>query len=127
AIRRSSTASAGAGSVAAVRDQIDSGTPTIAAQILRSGHAGAHITLVVHTTPARVGPGAASAGRVADQRRSSTRAHPGAGRQQPAQGTRETRMSARRHAFGIDIGGSGVKGAAVDLDTGELRHERIKI
>lgn len=36
-------------------------------------------------------------------------------------------MSARRHAFGIDIGGSGVKGAAVDLDTGELRHERIKI
>lgn len=36
-------------------------------------------------------------------------------------------MSARRHAFGIDIGGSGVKGAAIDLETGELRHERIKI
>lgn len=36
-------------------------------------------------------------------------------------------MSGRRHAFGIDIGGSGVKGAAVDLDTGELRYERIKI
>lgn len=36
-------------------------------------------------------------------------------------------MSARGHAFGIDIGGSGVKGAAVDLDTGELAHDRIKI
>lgn len=36
-------------------------------------------------------------------------------------------MSARGHAFGIDIGGSGVKGAAVDLATGELVHERIKI
>ncbi|AVH23065.1 polyphosphate--glucose phosphotransferase [Nocardia cyriacigeorgica] len=36
-------------------------------------------------------------------------------------------MSARGHAFGIDIGGSGVKGAAVDLATGELVHQRIKI
>ncbi|MEU7138709.1 polyphosphate--glucose phosphotransferase [Nocardia sp. NPDC046473] len=36
-------------------------------------------------------------------------------------------MSARGHAFGIDIGGSGVKGGAVDLATGELVHERIKI
>ncbi|NNH71150.1 ROK family protein [Nocardia uniformis] len=36
-------------------------------------------------------------------------------------------MSARGHAFGIDIGGSGVKGAAVDLATGELVQERIKI
>ncbi|MBF6262031.1 ROK family protein [Nocardia farcinica] len=36
-------------------------------------------------------------------------------------------MSARGHAFGIDIGGSGVKGAAVDLATGELVHDRIKI
>ncbi|MGW0183761.1 ROK family protein, partial [Nocardia sp. NPDC003345] len=36
-------------------------------------------------------------------------------------------MSGGRHAFGIDIGGSGVKGAAVDLDTGELVYERIKI
>ncbi|MCP9624338.1 ROK family protein [Nocardia otitidiscaviarum] len=36
-------------------------------------------------------------------------------------------MSARGHAFGIDIGGSGVKGAAVDLADGELVHERIKI
>ena len=36
-------------------------------------------------------------------------------------------MSARGHAFGIDIGGSGIKGAVVDLATGELVHERIKI
>lgn len=36
-------------------------------------------------------------------------------------------MSARGHAFGIDIGGSGVKGAAVDLATGDLVHERIKV
>ncbi|MCM6774354.1 ROK family protein [Nocardia sp. CDC159] len=36
-------------------------------------------------------------------------------------------MSARGHAFGIDIGGSGVKGAVVDLDTGNLAHDRIKI
>ncbi|TLF79463.1 polyphosphate--glucose phosphotransferase [Nocardia cyriacigeorgica] len=36
-------------------------------------------------------------------------------------------MSARGHAFGIDIGGSGVKGATVDLATGELVHQRIKI
>ncbi|GAA5106987.1 polyphosphate--glucose phosphotransferase [Nocardia iowensis] len=36
-------------------------------------------------------------------------------------------MSARGQAFGIDIGGSGVKGAAVDLATGELVHERIKM
>ncbi|MFI9404442.1 polyphosphate--glucose phosphotransferase [Nocardia sp. NPDC052316] len=36
-------------------------------------------------------------------------------------------MSARGHAFGIDIGGSGVKGGAVDLATGELVHDRIKI
>lgn len=36
-------------------------------------------------------------------------------------------MSARGHAFGIDIGGSGVKGAEVDLATGTLTHDRIKI
>ncbi|MBF6329732.1 polyphosphate--glucose phosphotransferase [Nocardia transvalensis] len=36
-------------------------------------------------------------------------------------------MSVRGHAFGIDIGGSGVKGAVVDLTTGELAHDRIKI
>ncbi|WP_067664693.1 polyphosphate--glucose phosphotransferase [Nocardia miyunensis] len=36
-------------------------------------------------------------------------------------------MSTRGRAFGIDIGGSGVKGAVVDLATGDLAHERIKI
>ncbi|MFI5779655.1 polyphosphate--glucose phosphotransferase [Nocardia sp. NPDC051570] len=36
-------------------------------------------------------------------------------------------MSARGPAFGIDIGGSGVKGALVDLTTGDLVHDRIKI
>ncbi|MFD7848130.1 polyphosphate--glucose phosphotransferase [Nocardia sp. NPDC059764] len=36
-------------------------------------------------------------------------------------------MSDPGHAFGIDIGGSGVKGAEVDLATGELLYERIKI
>ena len=30
-------------------------------------------------------------------------------------------------AFGIDIGGSGVKGAPVDLETGELTQERFRI
>ncbi|WP_067540977.1 polyphosphate--glucose phosphotransferase [Nocardia crassostreae] len=36
-------------------------------------------------------------------------------------------MAARGQAFGIDIGGSGVKGGLVDLATGDLVHERIKI
>ncbi|MFC4374621.1 polyphosphate--glucose phosphotransferase [Nocardia halotolerans] len=36
-------------------------------------------------------------------------------------------MSARGHAFGIDIGGSGVKGATVDLATGQLTHDRLKV
>ncbi|RMI30081.1 polyphosphate--glucose phosphotransferase [Nocardia stercoris] len=36
-------------------------------------------------------------------------------------------MSAEGLAFGIDIGGSGVKGAAVDLATGALATDRIKI
>lgn len=30
-------------------------------------------------------------------------------------------------AYGLDIGGSGIKGAPIDLDTGELTEERIKI
>ena len=30
-------------------------------------------------------------------------------------------------AFGVDIGGSGIKGAPVDLDTGELAEERYRI
>lgn len=32
-----------------------------------------------------------------------------------------------RHSFGIDVGGSGIKGGLVDLDTGELIGDRIKI
>ncbi|CAM2914916.1 polyphosphate--glucose phosphotransferase [Prescottella defluvii] len=31
------------------------------------------------------------------------------------------------HGFGVDVGGSGIKGARVDLGTGELVEERIKI
>jgi polyphosphate glucokinase len=34
---------------------------------------------------------------------------------------------AGKMAFGVDIGGSGIKGAPVDLDTGELTEERFKI
>jgi polyphosphate glucokinase len=33
----------------------------------------------------------------------------------------------KSHAFGVDIGGSGVKGGIVDLMTGELEHKRIKL
>lgn len=37
-------------------------------------------------------------------------------------------MSAtHRHGFGIDIGGSGIKGAPVDLDGGRLADERVRI
>lgn len=32
-----------------------------------------------------------------------------------------------QHGFGIDVGGSGIKGGVVDLSTGELVGERIKI
>lgn len=32
-----------------------------------------------------------------------------------------------RHAFGVDIGGSGIKGGLVDLDTGGLIGDRIRI
>jgi polyphosphate glucokinase len=33
----------------------------------------------------------------------------------------------QRHGFGIDVGGSGIKGGIVDLDTGELIGDRIKL
>ena len=33
----------------------------------------------------------------------------------------------QRRGFGIDVGGSGVKGGIVDLDTGELIGERFKL
>lgn len=32
-----------------------------------------------------------------------------------------------RHGFGIDVGGSGIKGSVVDLDSGQLDEERLKI
>ena len=31
------------------------------------------------------------------------------------------------HPFGIDFGGSGIKGAPVDLETGEFAQERVRI
>ncbi len=31
------------------------------------------------------------------------------------------------NVFGIDVGGSGIKGAPVDLETGELAAERVRI
>jgi polyphosphate glucokinase len=33
----------------------------------------------------------------------------------------------QRRGFGVDVGGSGIKGAIVDLDTGELIGDRIKL
>lgn len=37
------------------------------------------------------------------------------------------RLGAPTHAFGIDIGGSGIKGAPVDLRTGEFTADRLRI
>lgn len=36
-------------------------------------------------------------------------------------------MSASRHAIGIDIGGTGIKGGVVELATGELVSDRVKL
>jgi len=36
-------------------------------------------------------------------------------------------MTAQKHAIGIDIGGTGIKGALVDLSTGELLSDRVKL
>jgi len=36
-------------------------------------------------------------------------------------------VEATRRGFGIDIGGSGIKGALVDLDAGQLIGDRIRI
>ncbi|BBZ23475.1 polyphosphate--glucose phosphotransferase [Mycolicibacter hiberniae] len=33
----------------------------------------------------------------------------------------------QRHGFGVDVGGSGIKGGIVDLDTGALVGERVKL
>lgn len=38
-----------------------------------------------------------------------------------------TDASAQRRGFGVDVGGSGVKGGIVDLDTGQLIGERFKL
>jgi polyphosphate glucokinase len=38
-----------------------------------------------------------------------------------------TEPSAAHHALGVDVGGSGVKGAIVDLDTGQLVGERFRL
>ncbi|MFW0784815.1 ROK family protein [Gordonia sp. CPCC 206044] len=45
-----------------------------------------------------------------------------------AEGTSTARPSAPTNlAFGVDVGGSGIKGGVVDLDTGELVGERFKV
>jgi polyphosphate glucokinase len=41
--------------------------------------------------------------------------------------TDPTADSAQRRGFGIDVGGSGIKGGIVDLDTGALIGDRIKL
>jgi polyphosphate glucokinase len=38
----------------------------------------------------------------------------------------DTKAAASQQVFGIDIGGTGIKGAAVDLDRGELAVERVR-
>lgn len=42
-------------------------------------------------------------------------------------GTETTDAPGRRRGFGIDVGGSGIKGAIVDLDTGQLVGDRYKL
>src|ERR1700758_2986838 len=44
-----------------------------------------------------------------------------------APGTDTVTGSPQRRGFGIDVGGSGIKGGIVDLDTGQLIGDRIKI
>jgi polyphosphate glucokinase len=41
--------------------------------------------------------------------------------------TDSTADSPKRRGFGIDVGGSGIKGGIVDLDTGQLIGDRIKL
>jgi polyphosphate glucokinase len=41
--------------------------------------------------------------------------------------TDSTADSSQRRGFGIDVGGSGIKGGIVDLDTGQLIGDRIKL
>ena len=42
-------------------------------------------------------------------------------------GTESPATGSQRRGFGIDVGGSGVKGGIVDLDTGQLIGERFKL
>jgi polyphosphate glucokinase len=42
-------------------------------------------------------------------------------------GTGGAGANPRRRAFGVDVGGSGIKGGIVDLDTGQLIGERFKL
>ena len=41
--------------------------------------------------------------------------------------TDSTADSPQRRGFGIDVGGSGIKGGIVDLDSGQLIGDRIKL
>jgi polyphosphate glucokinase len=50
-----------------------------------------------------------------------------AAQQEPGSASAATPLASGNHALGIDVGGSGVKGGVVDLDTGELVGERQKI
>jgi polyphosphate glucokinase len=45
----------------------------------------------------------------------------------PPAGAEEPDMSATKSVLGIDIGGTGIKGAPVDLGTGALTSERVRI
>ena len=36
-------------------------------------------------------------------------------------------MSTTHHPLGIDVGGSGIKGAPVDLATGQLAKDRLRV
>src|SRR6201993_5553519 len=42
-------------------------------------------------------------------------------------GTDAASGTPQRHGFGVDVGGSGIKGGIVDLDTGLLIGDRIKV
>ena len=42
-------------------------------------------------------------------------------------GTDAAAGTPQRRGFGIDVGGSGIKGGIVDLDTGQLIGDRIKL
>ncbi|MBI3747271.1 MAG: ROK family protein, partial [Chloroflexi bacterium] len=41
--------------------------------------------------------------------------------------TDEQTMASGRIAIGIDVGGSGIKAAVVDVESGQFRSERIRV